>query len=339
MEKRMKSVWVWIFMSVLAAGLLCAGETEAQETIWRMHSNMQGGPSFNGMGYGYFAERVAKNSGGRLKVEVYFSSALGYKGSEMLSCVRDGLVDVAEISVPMSEGEEPALGLSDLPQLYNNFDDFYAVKNKVIRPFYGRAIEGKWNQLLLWHFNWPWMNIFSRKPIAKPEDFKGLKIRAIGKRDVMGMTALGAIPVALPTGEIYTSVQRGLCDAVLTSCASATELHLWQVCPYMNIVHWYLITGLVTVNKDRFNKLPKDLQEAVLLAGREADDYMVKLVADIEKEKYDLLEKNGMKYVYPNDPLKARMVEVARDLWEGWAKGAGPEGKEALAKVKAAVGK
>lgn len=337
-----KSVWVWGCILALVVTLLPAGKVKAQEkapTIWRMHAYMEGGQSYTARGLRHFAEGVAKHTGGRLKIEIYFSSALGYKSSEMLSCVRDGLVDIADVSIPMSEGEEPALGLSDLPQLYANYAEFYTVKDKVVRPFYNKALEKKWNQSMIWHYNFAWMNIFARKSIAKPEDFKGLKIRAVGKRDVQGFTGLGATPVALTTAEIYPSLQRGLVDAITTSCSSATELHLWEVASYMNIVRWYIVTSMITVNKDRFNKIPKDLQDAVFLAGREADEHMVKLVAGLENELYPVLEKNGMKYVYPTDALKKQLVDVARPLWDSWAKGAGPDGIEALANVKKSLGK
>ncbi len=66
---------------------------------------------------------------------------------------------------------------------------------------------------------------------------------------------------------------------------------------------------------------------------------MVKLVAGLENELYPVLEKNGMKYVYPTDALKKQLVDVARPLWDGWAKGVGPDGVEALANVKKSLGK
>jgi len=165
-----------------------------------------------------FVDEVYERTDGQVKINVHYGGALGYKGPEMLSVLRDGLVPIGDILKNAQTGEEKFFGLTSLPFLAPGVVELRMLEF-FTRPVEDKLLE-KHNQKMLYQVPWPSRNLYTKKEINTLEDLKGLKIRTVSKEDSDLLIALGASPVQMPWGEVVTSLATGVIDGVGTSSAS-----------------------------------------------------------------------------------------------------------------------
>jgi TRAP-type mannitol/chloroaromatic compound transport system substrate-binding protein len=122
--------------------------------------------------------------------------------------------------------------------------------------------------------------IMSKKPLKSLEDFKGLKIRTTPGLASMLFQKLGASPVPLPAGEIYTALDTGVVDAAeFVTISENWDIGLHEVSKYVLYPSFHCPTAIcdISVNADTWKKLPPDLQAAMEMVIYEVDarwDYM-----------------------------------------------------------------
>jgi TRAP-type C4-dicarboxylate transport system substrate-binding protein len=170
----------------------------------------------------------------------------------------------------------------------------------------------------------PAYNIMSRVPINSLEDFKGLRIRAIGDLATL-MKMMGATPIACTAHEIYTGIDRGLFDAVLF-CGSAFFAN-WKI--HEVLKDGYYIKGLdicpavghYMINKDSYNALPTDLKEIIKGLKWEMPAVDLERLESPAVENYflDKFKFVGMKITYFPEAERKKMVEkFGPPIWEKW---------------------
>ncbi len=206
-------------------------------------------------------QRISKATNGRLEITANGSLI---PGNRLLEAVRDGEV---QMSMPLTgyyTASQPMFTLAALPGISESFEDM----EKVLGSRYGEAVNEILSQdykstTLLTSAFCP-QTMFSTRPVATLEDWKGLRIRVNNAGTGALANVLGARPTALAANEVLPALQRGVIEAVLTdSCWAygagfhtavkhASDWKLGSVVPWM-----------VLVNHDAWAKLPKDLQEVV----------------------------------------------------------------------------
>lgn len=322
MEKlvsRKTNLTVSIFVSVLLFVTIClfgcakapttTQPTPAQVITWRGGTLMASSGVYPASYQDSWASDIEKKTGGRLKIVWYYSGALGFPAAGYLDATRKGLAEFGGFFAPFASGEDPVFTLDGIPMLISSLDDAIVIQREVMTPLFDARLREKWNSFILVGYVWPNFSIFSNKKITKMEDFKGVKVRCMGKSDNLAMKALGALPVSLSTTDIYPSLQRGIVDAVITSCCSASELHLAEVCKYANRIPVTYLTCYTMVNKDAFNSLPKDIQEIVLDSSKASTALMRSDVKKVDKQLYDQLRKDGMEEVIPSTEFLSEITQ------------------------------
>jgi TRAP-type C4-dicarboxylate transport system substrate-binding protein len=99
--------------------------------------------------------------------------------------------------------------------------------------------------------------LFSNKPISSVDDLKGVKIRTIGEGWVEVCKAIGAVPVSLPTGEMYLALQKGIVDAVANVWDASHVFKLNEVSKYVNELYLMSSTHIEAWNKKTWQELPQ----------------------------------------------------------------------------------
>ena len=261
-----------------------------------------------------FADEVYERTDGQLKINIHYGGALGYKGPEMLSVVRDGLVPIGDVLKNAQTGEEKFFGITSLPFLAPGVVELRMLE------FYTRPIEDKLaekhNQKILYQVPWPSRNIYTKKEIKTLEDLKGLKIRTVSKEDSDLLSALGASPIQMPWGEVVTSLATGVIDGVGTSSASGVDGKFWEFTGFASRWNWQCSEDMVNVNLDAWNSLSPELQEIVETTAKELEPQFWKIAVEENKEKEQILRENGIKVYDPNPELKAKFTELSRQIWE-----------------------
>jgi TRAP-type C4-dicarboxylate transport system substrate-binding protein len=285
-----------------------------------------------------FVEKVKESTDGKLEISVQTGGALGYKGPELLKVVRDGLVPVSDMLTSGVAGDEKIFGLVTLPFLIQSFEEG-KILNDIARPYFDQVAEEKWNQKILYIAPWPAAGLWSKEKVESLADMQGLKTRTYDKNGALVVEAAGGTPYPLPFSEVYSSLATGVIDSVLTSTPTAVDAKFWEVLKYYAPINVTMATDLVTVNLDAFNKLDKETQDALVSAGKEMEEEMWAMVAELDKEKESLCNEQGITTVEPSQEFLDELSAVTENIRQEWLKDAPPEAQEIVEKFKQEVGR
>lgn len=324
-----RAIALTLVASASMAMAMAAG-AQAQPIKWRLNS------AYEFEGYSadmirWFAERVKQASNGRLIVEPHFSSSLGFKSDEALRAVSQGS---AEMNLGyISAGEERLASFAYLPYLFDKTEDWTRWGYTEFKPLLDKRLQAKWQVRVLALFTFPEVRVWSKKPLTKLEDFKGLKIRAPGGLPTGRlMSELGAIVVPIPTSEVYTAMQRGVADALQTSAVTFTEQRLWEIAKFAQDPPLAGDVGnSLIVSMEALARLPPDLRKVVTDAGA---DLEVHALEQFQK-KYNAelnarVLANGVQFVPIEPALKQKLSEMMPGLYRKWAAEIGPDAEQLI---------
>jgi TRAP-type transport system periplasmic protein len=302
----MKSPWR-ILAAVVAVALL--GLASAQTFTLRMgHGAQASHPSQHGSER--VAELVAERSGGRLVIEVFPNRQLGEE-REMVEGLQLGTVDIAVVSTGPLGGFVPQINVIDLPFLFRDAEHAFAVFDgpigaELLEAFGEVGIEG----VAFWENGW--RHLTTKMLVEQPDDLTGLKIRTM--ENVVHMdafSALGAGPVPMVWGEVYTSLQQGVIDAQENPITVIYTNALWEVQDFVGLTGHVYGAHLVLVSQRTLDRLPEDLQTILLDTIREVSDYQREKSAELEAEMTELLRAEGMQVVEVDTaPFRAATASV-----------------------------
>jgi len=263
------------FVAAAVAGLatLCASLAAAQQApIIVKLSHVVSPETAKGKAALRFKELAEKNTAGRVKVEVFPNSTL-YKDKEEIEALQLGAV---QMLIPAVAKFAP-LGVTDfdafdLPYLFPNLDSLHAVTQgpigrQLLTKLETRSIKG----LSFWDNSFA---IFSaKKPLIKPDDMKGLKMRSYSKIIDAQYRALGAIPQTMAFSEMYTGLQSGVIDGQDTVPVNMSSQKLYEVQAYGVLTyHRHPVYALIT-NKKFWDGLPADIRKILEDAVVESTRY------------------------------------------------------------------
>ena len=285
-------------------------------------------------------EKLCKNievmSGGRLIIEPFPSGGI-VPTAQTLDALQNGVLDVLHVWPGYGAAKEPGLAaISDLVFAYRSpieLDTWLWKKGgieilrKMYAPFKGYTVGA-----MYWGVeSWP-----SRKPLAKADDFKGLKIRLPQGLQAEILSQFGASIMQIAPEEIFPSLYKGLVDACDWSTVGVNEsLGLFDLngVNYTNYPGFHSMPiGDFTVNIDQWNKLTPDLKAIVETACRRwmLDSWETIWLADITfvaKHRDD--PKSKVTITDFPEAEKQKMTDLAVQVWDTW-KSKSPLTKEAI---------
>jgi len=251
-----------------------------------------------------FAAEVNKATGGELTINIHPGGSLGFKGPEMLTAVRDGLVPIGDVLLMQQVGEEPLMGLEAQPYLVSGFDDLRSL-HKHYRPALDDVAK-KFNQKILYMVPWPRQYVYTKVPVKTLDDLKGIKIRTYNKSTTDMFNRVGMTAVQLPWGEVVPSLAAGTIDAVTTSASSGVDGKFWEFLKYMYPTSHVWSSNIVTVNLDAWNALTDEQRKAVSDTAAKMEPEFWAVSAKEDEAKSKILNDNGV-----------AMGKVEADLMKG----------------------
>ena len=213
-----------------------------------------------------WCKEVEKRTNGRVKITYYPGQTL-LKGAKIFSGVEDGIADVGTSVLGYSRGVFPAMEAIDLPMGYPNG----TVATLVINDFYEKFKPKSFSKVepMYFHAHGPGV-LHSKKPVHNLEDLKGMKVRSYGFNAEM-VKALGGVPVSMTQADVYEALQKGVADATV---APSEVLKGWKQAEVIKATT--LCTGIgytagffVVMNKEKWDSLPKDIQEIIRDVNKE----------------------------------------------------------------------
>lgn len=266
-----------------------------------------------------FAKLVEERSGGRVKISIFDSGKLG-SNPELLDGVKTGVIDICVNTPGVMAAYYPVTGLLELPYLFTSKELMMKVTRGPIGDQLAEDYAANTGVLILGYFGGAQRNMITRKKkIESIDDLKGLKMRT-WEWDVMlnWWKSLGAIPSVVAFPEVYTALQTGVVDGAENEFTTFTVARWAEVCKFIALTQHNITVRPISINQNKFNKLPQDLQEIVRQAAKDAADFDVKLEGELDqKNKAALKDKYGIVFTEPN---KAPFIEKSVTLIRGFAK-------------------
>ena len=185
---------------------LIPGAGSAQEVTLRVHSFLP--PVANPMKHFVipWAQKVDKDSNGRIKVQVFPSMQLGGKAEQLLTQVRDGVVDVAWTLPGFTPGVMPKLEIFELPFLHRSTNATVLSLQEYVPKHMKKDFEPYHVLLVHCHAGALFM---TKDPINKVEDFQGMKLRSYSRTNAWILEALGAAPLQVALPELAPMLSKG----------------------------------------------------------------------------------------------------------------------------------
>jgi tripartite ATP-independent transporter DctP family solute receptor len=221
-------------------------------------------------GYEKFKEVLETETEGAVEVQIFPNSQLGSE-EEGTQMVKLGLIaaNAASTAGGLSTSV-PEAELFNLPFIFRDLDHCYGVIDGPIGQDLARTVEEKLNCLVLGYWFSGIRNVWnSKRPVLSPDDLKGIKLRVMSSPMLVeSFNALGAQATPMAFGELYSALQTGVVDGAETDHFDLLYEKFHEVTKYVSYTnHMFLVIALI-FSKKIYNKLPPDVQDAVLKAGK-----------------------------------------------------------------------
>jgi TRAP-type C4-dicarboxylate transport system substrate-binding protein len=274
--------------------------------------------------YEEWAKSVEKRTSGRVQFELTSLPELGFGGGETLRVLRTGIIDVAEVYGGYVAGELPIVEILELPGI---FPDGATAKKAVLawKPHEAKILEQKVNAVMLGMALYPDQAFFSKKPLRKLEDFKGLKVRVHSVALGSLVAGLGGQPLTIAFAEAYTALERGTLDAGITGTKPGFGLRWYEVTKFLVGPISMRPHVALSINKASWQRLPPDIQK---ILKEEAEQIVeAKAFTAIEawnQEGIDRSVEKGMEHLPFSPEIKTAIKDVLRTkVVPEWVKRAG----------------
>jgi TRAP-type C4-dicarboxylate transport system substrate-binding protein len=262
-----------------------------------------------------YARLVSEKTGGRVKIQIYPSESLS-KAMEEFEALSSGVIDMAAMNGIYISGKVPELSGSALPFAIKSYDQAHRAA-KELGPEMD-AILRKQNIKYFWTVVPGAFELFTRsKTVKKMEDFKGLAIRTAGKEPAEAVKLWGGASVTMAVPEMYQALQRGTCDGNLVPMMSYTSMRLQEVAPYATILRWFSqLWYAPSMNLDRWNRLPGDIQKAFLDASGPAMEWAFKAHEEYDAKTLEELKRICKEVYYLPDEEMMRWKATVKPMYD-----------------------
>jgi len=271
-----------------------------------------------------FAEIVNRESGGRLKVEVFPANQLGN--------VKDVIENVMTGSVHMYMGgtSETSLfqsefAVMDAPYLFRDYDHLMkGAKSDVVKEIGAKLEKNRGVKILTAEIYYGARHLTTRnKPIKTPADLKGMLVRAPDQPIYLeAVRAMGATPTPVAFSDLYMALKQGVVDGQENPIPTIYTYKYYEAQKYLMLTGHMLRVNVIGADASWYNKLSPDLKQIMGKALDEAVTLNNQLTLKQEKDMLEELKKLGMEVVQPDVEAFREAAKVVPPKFEDrWGKG------------------
>jgi TRAP-type C4-dicarboxylate transport system substrate-binding protein len=249
--------------AVALALTLSLGAASAQDKIYTMKITL---PTLNDPSYFFaksYAAALEKDSGGRIKPEIYPASQLGAIPRQ-IEGTQFGAIQCAVIPPEFFVGVDERFELMAAPGLVDSMDhgQRLAADPAVRKLILGLGADKGLHGVALF-MNAP-SSVIAKAPIRNLADFKGKKIRVLASKfQTVPIERLGATPVAMTLGDVVPALQQGAIDGAVGGIVVFTPMHFNDAAKYVTETGQPAVFVAVEINKSWYQSLPEDLQKLI----------------------------------------------------------------------------
>ncbi|MCF8094307.1 MAG: TRAP transporter substrate-binding protein [Desulfobacteraceae bacterium] len=264
-----------------------------------------------------WVESVQEATDGRVKVMTYPGQTLVNAGN-VLEAVKEGAVDIGHDPASYTPGTLPLLTAFQLGGI--EFDSgkvasyvaWDIIKNDLV------PLKELNDVKVLFFYAISPGNLHMKEPVRSLQDLEGMEIRTSAPSTI---SQIGATPVSVPMTETYQALQKGVADGVLAPDEALEGWRLAEVTEYTTITPFlYSDVHLITMNKDKWNSLPADIQDAIEKVNKKHFENVTSVLWDeIDKSGMKFaIEETGQEVIELSEAQKEKWIEKLQPLHEQW---------------------
>jgi tripartite ATP-independent transporter DctP family solute receptor len=261
--------------------------------------------------------KLEKQTNGRISIQMFPLMQLGGE-KEMIEQAQVGALQIARISVGAMGPVVDDLNVFNLPFIFRDEAHMRKVIDGPIgQELLERVTASPQSRLVVLG----WMdagtrNVYANKPVTKPEDLKGLKIRMMGNPIfVETMNAMGGNGISMGFNELFSALQTGVVDGAENNPPTLLAQNHYTVSKVYSLTGHLIIPEIFVFSRRTWDTLSKEDQALVRTLSREAQLEQRKLwdeyVADAEKK----LKAAGVQFVPADKPAFYKATQPVRDKY------------------------
>ncbi|MBR0993011.1 DctP family TRAP transporter solute-binding subunit [Bradyrhizobium japonicum] len=311
-----------LLLAVAAAALVLAPAVgQAQTPIIIKFSHVVANDTPKGKGALKFKELAEKYTDGKVKVEIYPNSTL-YKDKEEIEALQLGSVQMLAPSTakfaPLGIKEFEAL---DLPWLFKDDQTYSNAMKGTVGKWLFQKLESKGiTGLAYWDNGFHMLS--ANRPLVKPTDFQGLKVRISGSKVAdQYFRLLGTIPQIMAFSEVYQALQTGVVDGCENTASNYLTQKFYEVQKDITVSYHAHLQYAVIVNSKFWSGLPPDIRTQLDKAMADATDYTNSIARQENEDALAEIKKTGKTTLhYLTDADRKAWQEAMQPTYK-WAKG------------------
>lgn len=295
-------------VAALCGLALFAGSAAAQTEIKFGHVGAPG--SLFAQSAELYAKAANAKLGDKAKVVVYGSSQLGSDG-ELLKKLKLGTADLALPSTVMTS-VAPEFGVFEMPYLVQDRGHAARIADQVIRPTLGPIAEKQGYRIIgVWENGYRHITN-NKKPIVKPEDLAGVKLRVPGGVwRVKMFQAYGAAPSPMELKEVFVALQTGVMDGQENPLTQIYSQKFQEVQKYLSMTGHVYTPAFVTAGAS-WARFPADVQKILADTAKEVEPEILKLAEKLDNELVEKMKASGIQV---NDADKKAFVDASKEIY------------------------
>ena len=255
-----------VMLAVAAALALGATPARAQEVVLKLRHFLPPQATIQALVFNPWCEKVGKESGGRIKCQIYPAMQLGGTPPQLFDQAKDGVADIIWTVPTYQAGRFQKAEVFELPFMAKNAETgspalYEYVQKNALDEFRGVKV-------LAMHLHDGALLHFAKQPVKTMEDLKGLKVRGPTRIGAKVLTALGATPVQMPLPQVPESVAKGVIDGAMVPWEGVPPIKLQEIAKY----HTDTAAGaprmsntifVIAMNEAKYASLPPDLKKVI----------------------------------------------------------------------------
>jgi TRAP-type C4-dicarboxylate transport system substrate-binding protein len=253
------------------------------------------------------AREVAKADVG-VEIVIYPGQSL-FKAREQWGAMTKGQLDISAFPLDYASGRHPQFSATLMPGLVRNHDRATRLNSSPFMDEIKKIVNDA--GVVVIADAWLAGGFASKKQcITSPESMKGQVTRAAGPAFEQMLVGAGASISSMPSSEIYTALQTGVLDAANTSSGSFVSYRIYEqttclTAPGANAL-WFMYEPIL-MSKRSWDKLSKEQQDALMAAGKVAEDYFAAEAKGLDDKMIKAFKDAGVE-----------VVEMSADDYEAW---------------------
>ncbi len=264
----------------------------------------------------YFKEQVEKLSNGSIIIDIQASGVLGSENDVLDSMIGGATtIDISRISAfALNPYGTEKSKLLTVPFTFQDRDHYWAFANSdLAADFLAEPQSINLPLRGIFYGEEGFRHFFTKDPITSMKDLAGMKLRVSTDPVMTGMVkGLGADPTVVAFGELYSSLQTGVCNGAEQPIANYKSNAFNEVAPYMILDGHTLGAIEVVISDNAWAKLSEEQQNVIMEAGKLTQAYNAQIIAEAEAKVMDELKAAGVTFVEVTD--KAEWANACADV-------------------------